>query len=90
MKKPLSFLFLAAIMSISSCTSDPDPEVTTSLNLNFSGTYAGELLLMFKEYEYADGNKIQFNKFNFFVSEIALVSTGTDESKTDTLASSLG
>ncbi|MEM9824631.1 MAG: MbnP family protein, partial [Bacteroidota bacterium] len=32
---------------------------------------------------YADGAKIQFNKFNFFVSEIALISAGTDESKTE-------
>ncbi|MEM8909372.1 MAG: MbnP family protein, partial [Bacteroidota bacterium] len=47
------------------------------------GTFGEEVLMMFQEYDYVDGAKIQFTKLNFFISELALVSAGSDESKTE-------
>lgn len=83
MKKLLYFLPFVCLLTINACTPDPDPEITTTMELNFTGAYGDELLLMFQEYEYPSGEKIKFNKFNFFVSDIALVSSGPDEAKTE-------
>lgn len=70
MKKAFTFLALATLLM--SCGSEDD-----SATLNFKLNYAGEPLVMFEEYDYPDGNKIEFSRISFYISDIALITAGT-------------
>ncbi len=73
--KNFLFLFLVScsLFLIGSCKDDPESEETGSVELNFKGSFGDDLLLMFKEYTYPDGKKIQLKEFNFFISEVSLL-----------------
>lgn len=76
------FLFLVSfsLFLIGSCKDDPESEETSSIELNFKGAFGDDLLLMFQEYSYPDGKKMQLKEFNFFISEVSLI--GADDVNT--------
>lgn len=68
--KPFSLLLALALLSMTAC-GDEEPQGNT-LELNFSGKYDNEALLLGNTYE-LNGDNVAFNVLQFYVSEIALV-----------------
>lgn len=74
MKKLILFSAIG-LLFLNGCKKDNPPmQAVTTLDLNFKATYGDETFVTYKEFNYPDGRKIQFNNFNFFVSDIALMS----------------
>jgi len=71
MKGIFTFLVFSALFI--SCGSDSENNAT----LNFKLEYAGEPLVMFQEYDYPDGNKIEFSRISFYVSDLLLNTDGS-------------
>jgi hypothetical protein len=65
--KQLSFLTFAVLVLFSSCKDDKQ-----DVKLNFKLTYDGEPLVMFEEYTYPTGEKMLFNRFSFYLSDLAI------------------
>lgn len=76
------FLFIAVATVIASCGDDDLGPITT-VNLNFKATYDGRpLVFTDSTYTYPDGHLIQFDRVNFFISDIALLEDqGSGETK---------
>ncbi|MBT8229803.1 MAG: hypothetical protein KJO50_06040 [Bacteroidia bacterium] len=65
-----SIIALSALF-LSSCGDDP-----TDLTMNFKLEYGGEPLVMFDEYSYPDGKTMNFTRFSFYISELAIIKDG--------------
>jgi len=81
--KYFKLIFLVSCLFFIGCKDEPNVQPVTTLDLNWTANYDGETFLTFKEYAYADGRKIQFNNFNFFVSDIALISSDAGGAQTE-------
>lgn len=76
MKKLLFLVFIAGF--VFSCKDNDKPSTpSTTVNLNFKATYDGEPFVVYQAYNYPDGQKIRFQNFDFFVSNITLLGEGT-------------
>jgi len=73
--KYFTLVLLASCLLFIGCDKEPEEQPVTSLELTWTAHYDGEPFLTFKDYTYPDGRKIQFNNFNFFVSDISLISS---------------
>lgn len=69
MKKLLLFVFCACM--ILNCK-DENLKNEATVNLIFKLKYGGEPLVMFSDYQYPTGEKLFFNRFSFFTSEVQL------------------
>ena len=68
--------FILAIISISiSCKpkKDTDLEKTSNVDLVLKAKYGNAPLILNKSYKYNDSLSIRFNKFNFYISDMALL-----------------
>lgn len=83
MKKVLLFLALS-IAFLTGCDDDPPKQTVTNVNLNFKAVYDGETLIAYEEYTYPDGRLFRIDNFNFFVSDIALVSEDVNGNSQET------
>lgn len=81
--KNYALLLLTSCLFFIGCEDKPAEQPVTSLDLTWTANYDGETFLTFKDYIYEDNRKIQFNNLNFFVSDIALISAGTDGARTE-------
>ncbi len=81
--KYFTLLLFASCLFILGCEDKPEEQPVTSLDLIWKANYDGETFLTFKDYTYPDGRKIQFNNFNFFVSDIALISSDANGARTE-------
>jgi len=81
--KYFTLLLLASCLFLIGCEDKPEEQPVTSLDLTWTANYDGETFLTFKEYTYPDGRKIQFNNLNFFVSDIALISSEPNNARTE-------
>ncbi len=86
---PLLFLF-AVLLSFSSCYYDHDGSIvleeptppspsSVDASVNFSANYDGTPFVIGDTYEYEDGTPIFFTRFNFFVSDVALIAADGSE-----------
>ena len=64
--------FLSMSIFLISCGGDDDNTAVINLKLE----YAGEPLVMFQEFDYPDGNKIEFSRISFYISDIELTTDG--------------
>jgi hypothetical protein len=69
----LSVLAIAALASLSSCDKDPK---TGDIEIVFKAHYDGAPLVMLGKYEYNDTLDILFQRFNFYISNVALLKEG--------------
>jgi len=77
-------LFLSAIFFVllsSKCEDDNPPEPTdtdtATLELNFKSVFSGDPLLMYaSDYPYEDNMAVRFQLFQFYISEVELLSEG--------------
>lgn len=74
MKNYLFLLLIAAFFS--SCNDDQPDTPSTTVKLNLKAAYDGSPLVMYKAFDYPGGNKIRYQNFNFFVSNITLLGEG--------------
>ncbi len=81
--KYFTLILLSSCLFLIGCEDEPKEQPVTSLDLSWTANYDGETFMTFKEYTYADGRKIQFNNFNFFVSDIALISADANAARTE-------
>lgn len=81
--KYFTILLFSCCLFVVSCEDDLEEQAVSGVSLNFAANYNGSTFVTFKEYTYPDGRKINFNNFNFFVSDIALVSEEATPSNTD-------
>jgi len=78
MKNYALLLLLFGAFSLSTCKDDDEPaDQQDNFTLTFRATYDGELLEKYKNYPYGD-KVILFDKFNTYLSDIALLD-GTSE-----------
>ncbi|MBV6438847.1 MAG: hypothetical protein DYG98_11920 [Haliscomenobacteraceae bacterium CHB4] len=82
MKNFAFFLLLFAAASFSSCKDNDDTDIKDNFSLTFRATYDGELLEKYKNYPYGD-KVILFDKFNTYLSDIALVNGATEVKLSD-------
>lgn len=66
------FLIICASVLFVSCGEDENRTV----DLNFKLNYDGEPLVFFQEYSYPDGRIIEFTRFSFYISELAVAGEG--------------
>lgn len=81
--KYFTLVLLASCLLFIGCDKEPEEQPVTSLELTWTAHYDGEPFLTFKDYTYPDGRKIQFNNFNFFVSDISLISSDASAARTE-------
>jgi len=81
--KYFTILLFACCLFVIGCEDTPEEQTVTGVSLNFTANYDGNTFVTFKDYTYPDGRKINFNNFNFFVSDIALVSEEATPANTD-------
>jgi len=65
------YTFLALSLFLISCGGNDDNAV-----INFKLEYDGEPLVMFQEYDYPDGNIIEFSRVSFYLTNISLANEG--------------
>lgn len=84
MKNYALLLLLLATFTFNACKDNDDNPVTQKDNftLTFRATYDGELLEKYKNYPYGD-KKILFDRFNTYLSELALVDGATEVKLSD-------
>ena len=83
MKNYALLLLLLAAISFSACEDDdPVTPQTDNFTLTFRATYDGDLLEKYKNYPYGD-QVILFDKFNTYLSDIALVNGATEVKLSD-------
>jgi hypothetical protein len=64
----LPLLFIGFLFS--ACN---DKDTTGNLDLNFIAEYDGEPFIVLEKYDYTDEVSLQFQRFNFYISDIALI-----------------
>ncbi|MCB0607693.1 MAG: hypothetical protein H6562_22865 [Lewinellaceae bacterium] len=75
MKKRYLILFAAVLMWAADCR-HTEPE-TGTLEINFKGSFGGEPLMMYADdYPYPDNMQVKWQLFQFFLSDIDLLSSG--------------
>ena len=77
-------LFLLAIFTVSlaaSCGDDDAPlGPTTTVNMNWTGVYETDPLVMINDaYKYPDGRQVTFKDVNFFISNVSLLEAETGD-----------
>jgi hypothetical protein len=65
-----SILAVLAMFTAFGCNEE---EQLGAVDLNFTAEYAGEPLVILEKYDYEDGLRILFQRFNFYVSDIQLI-----------------
>lgn len=71
------FVLILAFAFFSGCGNDDMPGPTTTVSLHFKALYGSDPLVMFQAYDYPGGNKIKFQQFNFFISNVTLLEAQT-------------
>lgn len=76
--KMRKYLFLSLLaFSFFACKDDDQPSNTdATVHMNFKAAYEGNPLVLYQALDYPDGNKIRFQNFNFFVSNVTLLGDG--------------
>jgi hypothetical protein len=84
MKNYALLLLLLAAFTFNACKDEDEPVVTPTDNLTitFRATYDGELLEKYKNYPYGD-KTILFDRFNTYLSDLALVNGATEVKLSD-------
>lgn len=79
MKKVLFFLATIAVFAATSCNDDEIPvERTGTVEVNFVAEYNDSPIAMFENETYPDSeNTVRFKKFQFYVSDLVLLQSGT-------------
>jgi MbnP len=76
----LLFLFFVNIaLLVGSCKENPQVQLSSDVKLNFKANFNGELLLLEKEYLYADTMPIKFSQFNFYIASVSLIKQNGNE-----------
>ena len=60
MNRFIFFISIGFLLFLSSCSDSPEPEITTSLELNFKASFGEDLFLTYTDYEYPDGKRYSF------------------------------
>lgn len=77
MKKSILLGLVALLVAfIISCK---DEDKVTDGKLNFTATYGSQPLLMFQPYDYPGVSSVRFQRFSFFISDVALIRSGGGE-----------
>lgn len=73
--KKLSLLFIAlALFILTSCQDEKNPAEPSSVNLQFKGYFADDLLEMYAQaYPYEGNTDVKFQLFQFYVSDVTLL-----------------
>ncbi len=72
----LSIAALSVVLMASSCRTDKPEGPTANLDLQFVAKYGNAPLVMYEKYDYNDSMKVFYERFNFFISNVALVAEG--------------
>ncbi|MBI1224732.1 MAG: hypothetical protein GC192_05810 [Bacteroidetes bacterium] len=81
MKKLFYFIIL---ISLASCQGEDIIGPSGTINLNINAEYNGQPLVIGQAYTYDGANQIQFDQFNFFISNVTLLEAETED-ETDLL-----
>ena len=72
-------IYLLIIFAAVSCEKEKNLGPAATVNLNLHATFDGEPLVIGKAYDYPDGQKIEFNEFNFFIANVTLLEAETND-----------
>lgn len=73
-------IIIASILNFSSCVEDDN----VSFDINFKLQYGDEPLVMFEDYTYPTGEKMQFSRYSFYLTNLSGI-TGSGDSGQDQL-----
>jgi hypothetical protein len=81
MKNSILFSLLFISLLMLGCNKDDEgtAQETTNLNVTFTASMGAAPFQMQKDYPYCDGRAIKFTTFDFFVSDIVLLKSNTEE-----------
>lgn len=76
MKKIFILSSLFFVLLASKCEDDQSPAVGAEMELQFNADFSGEPLLMYaSEYDYEENMALRFQLFQFYISEVELLTT---------------
>ena len=73
--KRILFAILPLFLLVTSCDKD---DQNGTVELHFLATYDGAPLVMLEPYDYTEGISILFQRFNFYLSDVALLKDGKE------------
>lgn len=77
-------IYLICLISLASCQDEEIIGPSGTVNLNIHATYGGQPLVIGQAYPYGSSDQVNFDQFNFFISNVTLLEDATED-ETDLL-----
>ncbi|MCF8246516.1 MAG: hypothetical protein K9J37_15295 [Saprospiraceae bacterium] len=78
------FFYFLLLVSLASCGDEVTLGPSGNIRLNIDAKFAGQPLVMNQPYLFGGANQVQFDQFNFFISNVTLLEAATED-ETDLL-----